>query len=38
MMSRKRIERRLTAVLAAVIAGYSRLVGVDEESGLHGSI
>ncbi len=25
-----RIERRLTAILAADIAGYSRLMGVDE--------
>jgi adenylate cyclase len=38
MLSRERVERRLAAVLAADIAGYSRLVGVDEEGALHGSI
>jgi adenylate cyclase len=26
-----RVERRLTAVLAANVAGYSRLMGADEE-------
>jgi len=26
-----RIERRLTAILAADVAGYSRLTGADEE-------
>src|SRR5262249_6834975 len=26
-----RVERRLTAILAADVAGYSRLMGVDEE-------
>jgi adenylate cyclase len=29
-----RVERRLTAVLAADVAGYSRLMGADEESTL----
>ncbi len=33
-MSPKRIERRLAAILAADIAGYSRLVGADEEGTL----
>jgi adenylate cyclase len=27
----ERVERRLAAVLAADVAGYSRLMGVDEE-------
>jgi adenylate cyclase len=26
-----RVERRLAAILAADVAGYSRLMGVDEE-------
>ena len=30
-MPRKRAERRLTAILAADVAGYSRLMGADEE-------
>ena len=30
----KRVERRLAAILAADVAGYSRLMGVDEESTL----
>jgi adenylate cyclase len=30
-MSAKRIERRLAAILAADVVGYSRLMGVDEE-------
>jgi adenylate cyclase len=38
MLSRERVGRRLAAVLAADIAGYSRLVGVDKEGALHGSI
>ena len=38
MLSRERVERRLAAVLAAVIAGYSRLAGVDEECMPHGPI
>jgi len=29
-----RVERRLTAILAADVAGYSRLMGADEESAL----
>ena len=30
-MASKRVERRLTAILAADVAGYSRLTGLDEE-------
>ena len=30
-MSGERVERRLTAILASDIAGYSRLIGLDEE-------
>jgi TolB-like protein/class 3 adenylate cyclase/tetratricopeptide (TPR) repeat protein len=33
-MGTQRVERRLSAVLAADIAGYSRLVGIDEEGTL----
>jgi class 3 adenylate cyclase len=33
-LASKRIERRLTAILAADIAGYSRLVEADEEGTL----
>src|SRR5438046_5409498 len=33
-MAEERIERRLTAVLAAYVAGYSRLMGADEEGTL----
>src|SRR5690348_7156145 len=33
-MSGARVERRLTAILAADIAGYSRLMGRDEEGTL----
>src|SRR4051812_9366868 len=33
-MPRKRAERRLTAILAADVAGYSRLMGADEEGTL----
>jgi adenylate cyclase len=29
-----RVERRLAAILAADVAGYSRLMGVDEEETL----
>src|SRR5436305_5623958 len=29
-MQRERVERRLTAILAADVAGYSRLMGEDE--------
>src|SRR5205814_1754927 len=32
---RNRTERRLAAILAADVAGYSRLIGVDEEGTLH---
>jgi adenylate cyclase len=30
----ERVERRLTAVLAADVAGYSHLIGIDEEGTL----
>ena len=30
-LASKRLDRRLSAVLAADVAGYSRLVGADEE-------
>jgi adenylate cyclase len=33
-MSKERVERRLAAILAADVAGYSRLMGVDEEGTL----
>jgi TolB-like protein/class 3 adenylate cyclase len=33
-LTKERVERRLAAVLAADVAGYSRLMGVDEESTL----
>jgi adenylate cyclase len=33
-MSGERTERRLAAILAADIAGYSRLMGADEEGTL----
>jgi adenylate cyclase len=33
-MTQERLERRLTAILAADVAGYSRLMGVDEEGTL----
>src|ERR1700722_10881870 len=33
-MSEARVERRLAAILAADIAGYSRLMGIDEEGTL----
>jgi class 3 adenylate cyclase len=33
-MTEERVERRLTAILAADVAGYSRLMGVDEEGTL----
>src|SRR5215203_2524176 len=33
-MAEARVERRLAAVLAADVAGYSRLMGVDEEGTL----
>ena len=33
-MSEDRVERRLAAILAADVAGYSRLMGIDEEGTL----
>jgi class 3 adenylate cyclase len=33
-LSEERVERRLTAILAADVVGYSRLMGADEESTL----
>jgi adenylate cyclase len=33
----ERVERRLTAILAADVAGYSRLIGIDEE-GTHAQL
>jgi adenylate cyclase len=33
-MAEERVERRLAAVLAADVAGYSRLMGIDEEGTL----
>jgi len=33
-MTQERVERRLTAILATDVAGYSRLMGVDEEGTL----
>ena len=30
-MAEARVERRLAAILAADVAGYSRLMGADEE-------
>jgi len=30
-MAEARVERRLAAILAADVVGYSRLMGVDEE-------
>ncbi len=33
-MAKDRVQRRLAAILAADVAGYSRLMGVDEESTL----
>ena len=35
-MSGERVERRLAAILAADVAGYSRLMGEDEEGTLAG--
>src|SRR5216110_1064655 len=34
MNDEERVERRLAAILAADVAGYSRLMGVDEEGTL----
>src|ERR1700756_267381 len=36
-MAEKHVERRLAAVLAADVAGYSRLMGIDEE-GTHAAL
>jgi adenylate cyclase len=33
-MAKTRVERRLAAILAADVAGYSRLMGADEEGAL----
>src|ERR1700730_13009194 len=33
-MSEERVERRLAAIFAADVAGYSRLIGADEEGTL----
>ena len=33
-MSKEQVERRLAAILAADVAGYSRLMGADEEGTL----
>ena len=33
-MAEARVERRLAAILAADVAGYNRLMGVDEEGTL----
>src|SRR5713101_7058726 len=33
-MSEERVERRLAAIMAADVAGYSRLMGADEEGTL----
>src|SRR5208282_6767235 len=33
-LPRERVERRLAAILAADVAGYSRLIGADEEGTL----
>ena len=30
-MAEQRVERRLAAILAGDVAGYSRLIGADEE-------
>ena len=32
IMSERKVERRLAAILAADVVGYSRLVGEDEEA------
>jgi hypothetical protein len=36
-LSGERVERRLAAILAADVAGYSRLMGADEEGRTNGS-
>ncbi len=33
-MAEERVQRRLAAILVADVAGYSRLMGVDEEDTL----
>jgi adenylate cyclase len=33
-LARERVERRLAAIFAADVAGYSRLIGADEEGTL----
>jgi adenylate cyclase len=33
-MAEARVERRLAAILAADVSGYSRLMGIDEEGTL----
>jgi len=33
-LARERVERKLAAILAADIAGYSRLMGADEKATL----
>ena len=33
-MEQGRVERRLAAILSADVAGYSRLIGIDEEGTL----
>jgi class 3 adenylate cyclase len=33
-MAEARVQRRLAAILAADVAGYSRLMGADEESAI----
>ena len=33
-MAEERVERRLAAILAGDVAGYSRLMGIDEEGTL----
>jgi class 3 adenylate cyclase len=33
-MAAERVERRLAAILAADVAGYSRLMSADEERGI----
>ena len=35
-MASERVERRLTAILAADVAGYSRLMGADEAGAARG--
>ena len=36
-MAAERVERRVAAILAADVAGYSRLMGEDEEGTLAGA-